>query len=377
MEKSISIAVNVRHLIPDKMEGIGWFTYQVMSRIAHKNPHIHFYFLFDRNFNPEFIFSDNITPIIVSPPARHPLLIYWWNEWSIPNLLNKLKPDIYVSLDGFISKRAKYKQLAVVHDVNFIVFPEYLTYNINKLYQYFFVKHIHYATRIATVSNFSKTEIEKYLRVPADKIDVVYSASNLKPREIALEEQQHIKKQYADNSDYFLYVSSIHPRKNVINLIKAFHQYKEQIKNNDKLVIVGRFFWGEKEVNQLISQSPYKKDIILTGRLPDNEIMVLMSAAKCFMLISHYEGFGVPILEAMQLKTPVITSNSTSLNEIAEDAAVKVNPNDINEIATAMVQVHNNPLLQNTLIEKGLKQSAKFNWDYCADLLWQSIQKAL
>lgn len=375
--KDISIAVNVRHLIPDKMEGIGWFSYQMMKRITRSHPEVHFYFLFDRNFPDEFIFSDNITPIILSPPARHPLLIYYWNEWLVPNLLNRLNPVIYLSLDGFISKRAQYKQYAVVHDVNFIVFPQYLTWSVKKLYDYFFIKNIHNANRIATVSQFSKSEIIRYLKFPENKIDVVYSASNLKLREIQIREGDAIKNQYTDGKDYFLYVSSIHPRKNVIGIIKAFDKYKSDTNSDDKLIIAGRFFWNKKEVLNEVEKARYKKDIIFTGRVDDDTVMLLMKFARALVLVSYYEGFGVPIIEAMQLGTPVITSNTTSLNEIAADAALKVNPENTNEIAVAMKTIYNNPEIRNTLIDKGWEQSRKFSWDECANHLWEGILKLL
>lgn len=375
--KERHIAINVRHLIPNKMEGIGWFTYQMIKRITENHPHIHFYFLFDSPFHPDFIFNDNITPIILYPPARHPLLIYYWNEWAVPNLLNKLMPDVYISTDGFISHRAKYKQYAVVHDVNFLVSPTFIPWSYRKLYEYFFVKHIHHAQRIATVSEFSKSEIKKYLNFPEDKIDVVYSASNLQYREVHPDELSNIKKKYTSGKNYFLYISSIHARKNVDGLIHAFNEYKRKSGSDDKLLLVGRFFWGKKKIMQLANHSAYHNDIIFTGRVDEKDILPLIKSAKAFILVSHYEGFGVPIIEAMQAGTPVITSNTTSLNEIANDAAIKVNPNDINAIADAMLQIHTQPHLVHTLIQKGKQQAEKFNWDNLAQLLWQGIEKVL
>ncbi len=371
--KQTSIAVNVRHLIPNKMEGIGWFSYQIMKRLTQQHPEVHFYFLFDRNFSDEFIFSENITPIILTPPARHPLLIYIWNEFTVPNLLNKLKPDVYVSLDGFISKRANYKQYAVVHDINFVIFPEHLTWSIKKLYNYFFVKHIHHADRIATVSEFSKSEIIQHLHYPENKIDIIPNASNLKFRTISSEEEHPIKAQFTNGKNYFLYVGSIHPRKNIIGLIEAFNQYKLNTSSDDKLVLLGRFFWGKSEVENAVEKSPFKEDIVFTGRLEDDTMMVLMKFAKALVMVSFYEGFGVPVIEAMQLGTPVICSNTTALNEVAGEAALKVNPKDIQAIANAMQTINDHPEIVKTLVRKGKEQAQKFNWDISAHKLWKGI----
>lgn len=375
MSKEFSIAVNTRYLIPNKMDGIGWFSYQTIKRIVEKHPDIHFYFLFDREFSPEFIFADNITPIIIGPPARHPILIYYWNEWAVPNLLNKLFPDVYIAIDGLISKRAKYKQYAVLHDLNFVVFPEYLTYSVKKLYDYFLLKNIHYANRIGTVSQFSKSEIIKYLNYPENKIDVVYSASNLSEIEnINKEDNLQIKKKFTFGKDYFIYVGSIIPRKNIEGMIKAFEMYKDKINNEDKLLLIGKFFWRKKDLMKLVTNSKYAKDIIFTDRLDNDTKTLLIKYAKALILVSHYEGFGVPVIEGMQLGTPVITSNTTSLDEISEDAALKVNPQNIQEIAGAMERINNDPELVKSLITKGKNQSQKYSWDISAQLLWNGIE---
>lgn len=375
MSKEFSIAVNTRYLIPNKMDGIGWFSYQTIKRIVEKHSDIHFYFLFDREFSPEFIFADNITPIIIGPPARHPILIYYWNEWAVPNLLNKLFPDVYIAIDGLISKRAKYKQYAVLHDLNFVVFPEYLTYSVKKLYDYFLLKNIHYANRIGTVSQFSKSEIIKYLNYPENKIDVVYSASNLSEIEnINKEDNLQIKKKFTFGKDYFIYVGSIIPRKNIEGMIKAFEMYKDKINNEDKLLLIGKFFWRKKDLMKLVTNSKYAKDIIFTDRLDNDTKTLLVKYAKALILVSHYEGFGVPVIEGMQLGTPVITSNTTSLDEISEDAALKVNPQNIQEIAGAMERINNDPELVKSLITKGKNQSQKYSWDISAQLLWNGIE---
>ena len=373
----MTVAVNVRHLIPNKMEGIGLFSYQIMKRITQKHSDVNFYFLFDRNFSDRFLFSENITPIILSPPARHPLLIYYWNEYLVPDLLNKLKPDVYVSLDGFISKRATYKQYAVVHDVNFAVYPQYLTWSLRKLYEYFFIKHSCYATRIATVSEFSKTEIVKYLNYPLEKIDVVYNASNLHLESLNDEQAMVLKQRYTQGKNYFLFIGSINPRKNVEGLLKAFELYKAYTGSDDKLIIVGRSFWGNSAIQKLYRSSRYKNDIVFTGRLEDTITACLLHDAKALVYVSHYEGFGVPVVEAMQIGTPVITSSTTALSEVAGEAAIKIHPQDMEGIAMAMKKISEDQGYVQLLIEKGKIQAQKFNWDKSADQFWEGIVKVM
>lgn len=121
--KKMRIVVNTRLLLPNKLDGIGWFSYQTLKRITKQNPDVHFVFLFDRSFSDEFIFSDNITPMIIAPQARHPILYYAWFHWSVKKLLNQLQPDLFLSPDGFLALGAQCKQLPVIHDINFLHNP--------------------------------------------------------------------------------------------------------------------------------------------------------------------------------------------------------------------------------------------------------------
>ena len=113
------IAVNTRLLLKGKLEGIGWFTYESFKLIVRSHPEHEFFFIFDRKFDKEFIFSDNVTPIVVGPPARHPILHFIWYEISIPRILKKIKPDIFISPDSYLSLSSKYPDLIVIHDLNF------------------------------------------------------------------------------------------------------------------------------------------------------------------------------------------------------------------------------------------------------------------
>ena len=166
----MQIVVNTRILLKDRLEGMGWFAYQTLKEITTKNPDVHFVFLFDRNFNEEFIFSDNITPLILSPQARHPFLYYAWFQHSVKVLLNKMQPDLFLSPDGFLSLGAKCKQLPVIHDINFLHHPQDSKWLTAKYYNYYFPKFAKEATRIATVSEYSKHDIAKNYGINEEKI---------------------------------------------------------------------------------------------------------------------------------------------------------------------------------------------------------------
>ena len=201
----MQIAVNTRLLLKNRLEGIGWFSYQTLKRITEANKDVHFVFIFDRPYCEEFIFSDNITPIIVSPQARHPFLYYAWLEFGVKSTLNGLKPDLFLSPDGFLSLGAKCKQLPVIHDINFLHNPKDTKLLTRRYYNYFFPKFAQKASRIATVSEFSKKDISDNYKISPDKIDVVYNGINSSFGPVSENVKTETKKRFSDGKDYFLF----------------------------------------------------------------------------------------------------------------------------------------------------------------------------
>jgi hypothetical protein len=155
----MTIAVNTRLLQKERLEGIGAVIYNTMKEITIAHPEHHFFFIFDRDFDDEFLFSDNITPLIIGPQARHPFLFYWWFEHSIPGLLKDIRADLFISPDGYLSLSSKVKSISIIHDLNFEEYPEHFPWLIKKYYHYYFPRFAKRADRIATVSEFSKRDI--------------------------------------------------------------------------------------------------------------------------------------------------------------------------------------------------------------------------
>src|SRR3990172_9139072 len=169
------IAVNTRLLLHNKLEGIGRFTDETLKIITRKHPEHSFVFIFDRGFSAEFIYSGNITPVICPPPARHPVLWYFFFEWGIPAVLRKYKADMFLSPDGWLSLRTPVKSIPVIHDLNFFQFPDFIPGSVRAYYQYYFPRFVGKADRIATVSSFSRQDIAEKFGYDMGKIDVVFN----------------------------------------------------------------------------------------------------------------------------------------------------------------------------------------------------------
>ncbi len=222
----MKIAVNTRLLLKNKLEGIGWFTYESLKRIVEWYPEHEFYFIFDRKYSEEFIFAENVHPIVIGPPARHPILIYWWYEFSLPGVLKRIDPDIFISPDAFLSLRSKVKDLIVIHDINFEHFPEHMPFKYRYYYKYFTPKFVKKAKRVATVSNYSKKDITNQYHIDADKVDVLYNGTNSLFVPISEEEKRNVRDKYSNGCKYFVFVGAFNPRKNLQNIFTAFDKFK-------------------------------------------------------------------------------------------------------------------------------------------------------
>jgi glycosyltransferase involved in cell wall biosynthesis len=371
------IAVNTRFLLKNKLEGIGWYTYENLRRITQAHKDIQFHFLFDRAYDESFIFSDNIIPHVVHPPARHPFLWYIWYEWMLSSKLKAIKPDLFISTDGMCSLSTKIPTHLTIHDIAFKHFPQYVGGITSKYYNHFTPKYVEKAKRIATVSTFSKNDLIQSYGTEASKIDIVYNGSKSAYTPYSMENKEAVKNKYSMGKNYFLYVGSMHPRKNIENLFYAFDEFKKNTNSDFKLVIAGRKAWQTSDIEKAYDSMHHKNEVIFLGHILPDELKDIYGGAYALTYVSHFEGFGIPILEAMNSQVPSIISNTSSMPEVGGDASIQVNPTDINQIALAMQQISTDQALYHSLIEKGKIQKEQFSWDKTATLYWESIVKCL
>ncbi|MGN0032189.1 MAG: glycosyltransferase family 4 protein [Candidatus Limimorpha sp.] len=369
----MKIAVNTRLLLKDKLEGIGWVAYETLSRIVRSHPEVEFYFFFDREPDPKFIFADNVKPVVLFPQARHPFLYIIYFEISVARALRKIKPDLYVSTDAYLSLRSNIPQLAVFHDINFEHFPQDFPPLALWHYKKFFPKYAKKAKGIITVSEFSKQDIINTYKVEPDKVKVVYNGANEGFKPLPEEEKTKVRNEYCNGSRYFMFVGSLHPRKNLARLFPAFDMFKEKTGSDVKLLIVGEKRWWTNAIQTAYESLNHKDDVLFTGHLNMNELNRVTAAALASVYVSYFEGFGIPIIEAYKCDVPVITSNVTSMPEVAGDGALLVNPFDVESIADGLISMLDDNVRQH-FIEKGRKRRNDFSWDKAAEGWWKIIK---
>lgn len=370
------IAVNTRFLV-NELEGYGYFIHGLFQTLVTKHPEHQFYFLFDRPFNDEYVFASNVQPVIVSPPARHPVLWKYWYDIKVPLVLKKIKADVFISPDGFCSLTIKQPQCLVIHDLGFLHQPESYKNSHVRFLKANTPKFLKKAKRVITVSQFSKDDIVKHYKTEPGKIDVVYNGVKDVFRHLSFDEKNATKEKYTEGREYFLYVGAIQPRKNLVNLLKAFSIFKKRLQSNMKLVITGRLAWKNEAFLQLMKTYKHRADVVLTGYLPEEELAAVLGSAYALVYPSLFEGFGVPVAEAMKCCVPVLTSEKTSMEEAGGDAALYFNPKEHQDIADKMMLIYKDESLRNQLIEKGKSIAEKYSWDKSAELFWESILKTV
>ncbi len=373
----MKIAVNVRLLEKDHLTGIGVFTVETMKRLAAMHPEHTFYFIFDQKPDSDFITSENIIPCVTGIKSRHrAVLLKLWFEYILPPLLRRIKPDLFISPDGFMSLRTDVPTLIVIHDINFEHFPQHLPRSITAFYRKYTPRYVEKARRVVTVSEYSKKDIADTYGVSSQKIDVVYNGADSCFCPTNEEVKKEIREKYTCGEPYFLFVGTIHPRKNLANQLRAFDLFMQ---NPDVLphrfLIVGERWIWDKALQETYDSMKYRNHVVFVGRLPFDELGRVYSAATALMYVSLFEGFGIPIIEGFYSGTAVITSTSSSMPEVGGDAAVYVSPDNPEEIAIAMYNIASDDTYRKMLIQKGHIRKQLFTWDRTAELFSESIKK--
>lgn len=285
-----------------------------------------------------------------------------WEQLELPVFLRKMGSPLLIS-PANSSPLGYDNKVVVIHDVSFLRNPRWFSRKFFYYYRFVVAKASRQALKIITPSEFSKKEVSHLLCIPEDKIEVVYGAASSEPgndnREIT-----------SRSGRYMLAVSSLDPRKNFDNLIAAF--IASGIKDI-RLIIVGHMsgIFRNKKLSEAVGKNP---DIIFTGYISDQELFDLYRKAELFIYPSLYEGFGIPPLEAMACGCPVVVSRASSLPEICGNAAVYVDPLDVDDMKRAICEIVGNSKLRQELIIKGKERVKSFSWNDSAKRLLNIIR---
>ena len=364
------IAINAL-IIDEKRTGIGQYAYNIIKNIINinKDLHIDIYIQpcmrnkFDKTEHTEFIECKNFKKSIFR-------ILY--EQLALPIKLKKNDYRLVYFMDynvPLVMKKTDY--ILSVYDLSYLVFPKTFTFLSRKIKQLIAPIAILNAKHILTISEFSKKEILRFFRnINNDNISIHYPA-------IATINNNQVEDSNYLQKDYILYVGTIEPRKNIKALIEALYLLWSKENVNTKLVIIGKKGWLFKEVFDLVEKLNVNNSVIFKDYVTPEEINSYYKNAKLFVYPSIYEGFGMPVIEAMSYGIPVITSNCSSLPEAAGKAAILVNPNDVNQLAMEIQNLLNNENKRLELIKLGYNQVNNFNWEKTTTGILKVIKEQL
>jgi len=369
------LAINCRFAGYQQKEGYSRFIIGLLSEMLNQNPNDTFLCVYDNKKSVPFSTAANVVFKAIGPKARHPLAWKFWYDISLTRVSKQFNAECLISLDGFCSLTSSIPQILAIHDVAFLHYPQGINSIYAAYYKFFTPLFIAKAKHIITVSEFSKADIIMHYPAAKDKISVVYNAADKGFSPIDDTTKDLVKQQMTEGKEYFLYVGAIHPRKNLINLLKGFSWFKKRYQSNMKLVLAGRMAWKNELFLKQLETYKYRSDVVVTGYVEEQKLQEIVGAAYAMVYPSFWEGFGLPVLEAMQSGVPVIISNNSSLPEIAGEAGFLVNPDNAEDWGQAMGILFKDENHRNQLIQNGLLRSKDFSWENSAQKLKSIINK--
>ncbi len=355
------IAVMLRTL--EEKQGIGVYARNLMSAILDNDKHNHYIFIYvnDQQMG-SFGEHKQLTEVVC--PAKGKLL---WDHVTVPGIAKRYNADIIFNTKFSIPLLTRCKTMMVFHGSEWFVYPQF--YNkidilYNKLLLPIYSKK---AAAISCVSKVTADDMAKFTGINPNKLHVIHSS--IGGHFAAVEDQQDREKfklKYKLPDKYILFVGKIYPGKNFSNILRAFRKIKDNLGEDIKLVSVGDMRWDYDEEMALVTELGLKDEIQFTGWVEQEDLPAIYSLADLFLFPSYYEGFGIPILEAMACGCPVVTASTGACPEIAGGAALLVEPDDPDDISSAVLKLINDKELQHKLIHRGYERIKAFSWDKAA-----------
>lgn len=363
------IAIDIREATRGKRAGKGWYTLQLVREILTQDKKNQYILYTDQPF-PEFSNFENATQKFFPPRS------FIWH-YKVMQDMKKNPPDIFFAPTSYIIASFAPKNLKTVVTVHDLV--AWLAPNRHNK-KATFIEHrtlpgaLKKACHIITISESTKSDLQKLFYIPQEQISVIHCAAGKAFHEMNLEEKIAAAIELKTPGKFIISVGTLEPRKNYVTLLKAFAKFR---KKNPEIhcIIIGSKGWSHREIIKTVEALKINESVHFPDYISEENLVKYYNLASLFVYPSLYEGFGIPILEAMQCACPVITSNCSSMPEVSGEAALLIDPKNIDEISQKMEEVFMNKKMQQTMKEKGLEQARKFSWRKSAAQLLELFQK--
>jgi glycosyltransferase involved in cell wall biosynthesis len=366
------VALDTRLVYYRRESGIGQYIVHLARLLPRLDPASAYILLQSRKDRVDLADAPNARRVDVWTPSHNR-----FEQIALPLELSRLRFDLLHSPDFIPPFWGRYRRIVTIHDLTFLRYPQFLTTESRRYYNGQIERAVRIADHILADSHATKADLVDLLSVPADKVSVVWLAPDARFKPERAQSARLRLDRLALPAQYILFVGTFEPRKNVTGLLAAFRMLVDRDASAPSLVIAGRRGWLFDETLDHVRRLGLRERVIFLDAPRDEDMVALYNGAIALVLPSHYEGFGLPVLEAMACGTPTIISNRGSLPEIAGDASLVVDPDDAGALAGALDSVWRDPRLRAALHQKGLARAATFTWERCARETLAAYQSVL
>jgi glycosyltransferase involved in cell wall biosynthesis len=378
--RPLKIAIDYTSAI-NQNAGIGRLVRQLIHAVVANDPYDNFLLLHatpNPGRVPEYPAGSNVTKRVLRVNERWTNII--WHRLQAPIAADWLTGpiDVFHSPDFVMPPVRAARTILTIHDLAFLLYPECAHPNLRAYLEKAVPRSVHRADFVVADSENTRNDVICLLGVEPERVAVVPGGVDPAFRPVTDPARIAALRQTIgldETTPYILFIGVIEPRKNLVGLIEAFDILKDRRSLPHKLVVAGRRGWLSDSTMDRAERSKFRHDIVFTGFIPDGELATLYSAAEAFAFPSHYEGFGLPVLEAMACGTPVVASRASSLPEIVGDAGMQVDPDDAERLASALELLALNPEMRADFSARGLERAGMFTWDAAAKVMLDVYRK--
>ncbi len=371
----MKIGIEATSAAESKKAGVGYYTLNLLRALSRIRADEHTYTMYLRSNWP----SEAESPLAGMPPEHascwHTRILQWpvlWAQARLPLEFLRHCQDVYFFPTAVLPLLYQPAHSVVtIHDVAYLFFPEYFSFALRNWLALASKIGMARASKIITVSEATRQDVLTYYGVSPEKVVTIHHGVHSHFRQLdnsfrpAIEQT---KQTYGIQHPYILYIGTLQRRKNIPRLLQAFYLLKQKYQIPHQLVLVGQRYHDlpEHEISETIQRLTLNQDVIWPGYLGEDDMLLLLNGAELFVLPSLYEGFGMPLVEAMACGVPVACSNTSSLPEVVGDAGMLFDPDDVDSIASTIYQLVTMERLLEKLRAKGLQRAQGFSWDACA-----------
>ena len=359
------IAIDIREAF-GKRVGKGQYVFSLLKALTEIDPQSEYLLFTNTDDALGLPLPKNFQLVVKKLPAT------LWHLWAAWQICFSKKFDIYFAPTSFIAPALAWRKRCVIAVMDMVAFLGITKHKKKAVFfeKLFLKKAAHKALQILAISKNTKGDLVRIFDIPAEKVTVSYIAAAPALNKTGSEETQEALRRLLPGVEpgYLFFVGTIEPRKNVLRMLKAYKKVLDlKGEKMPKFVVAGKKGWHYEEVYEFVEANEYlKKKVAFLDYLEARDIAAVYSGASIFLFPSLYEGFGIPVLEAMQCGIPVVTSASSSLPEVAGNAAYMVDPRSVDEIAGAIRKLLSSPILREALVGKGFERAREFNWQKTA-----------